>query len=621
MAGRIREEAIAAVREATDLVDLVGSYVQLRPAGGARMKGLCPFHEERSPSFSVDGAKGLCHCFGCGEGGDAISFLMRQERLSFTEAVERLATRAGIELTYEGRSSGERGRLGHKSRLTAANAAAVSFYHRVLLSSPDAAGAREYLARRGYDHTAAARFQLGWAPGDRWDALVVELRRQGFNDDELVEAGLARRGPRGLRDVFHARVLFPIMDLGGAPVAFGGRIVAPPVTALEAAHAAGAARDAGPKYLNTAETALWHKGRVLYGLHWARGAIVRDEFAVVVEGYTDVLSLHLAGIEQAVATCGTALRADHLRALARFAPRVVLAFDADRAGAKATERGLEELLTLPEATLSLQVAVLPAGHDPAELIAAHGGAFFMDIVKRAQPLVQFWLEARLAQMPLRTPEERVRAAQTLIPVLRALPDEQQRNEYARTVVQRLHLEEQAYFAVVRGDRPPAPASSPVARRSPEARVEIEALKIVLQHPEWIAQSAARWDATWFTTPTATAAWRVLQQAGGPGSAVAAILEAADGDEERRFLRGLAVEHLAAEETPRYADEVGRRLEELRVGREVEGAKAGLQRVNPAEQPDEYARTFERLITLEARRRALREPQLDVQAGAVGGRSS
>ena len=595
MAGRIRDESIAEVRGATDVVALVGEYVTLRPGGGTRMKGLCPFHQEKTPSFTVDSARGLWHCFGCSQGGDAIDFLMRQETLSFTEAVERLARRAGVELAYEGRSAGERGNLGRKSRLVAAHAAAVDFYHRLLVTSPDARPARAYLAARGFDRAVAERFRLGWAPAGAWDALVGHLRGKGFRPEELTEAGLARTGPRGLRDAFHARVLFPIFDVGGDPVAFGGRT-------LE--------EDRGPKYLNTAETPIWHKGRVLYALHLAKTAIVRAGHAVVVEGYTDVLACHQAGVPQTVATCGTALRADHFKLLNRFTGRIVLAFDADQAGGRAAERGVGELVATPEASLSAHVLTMPDGLDPADFVARHGGPAFRELVDAAQPLVRWWLEQKLAGFDLRHPEGKVRAARELVPVLRSVPDALQRTEYARSVVQRLHLDEAEYLAMVAGQpaRAQVEVKAPPRSRSPQARVECEALKFALQHPDWAAEAAAAWGPDWFTTPATGASFAALVKAGGPGAPFDAALEAAATETDRRFLRGLAVEAFAAEENRGYADEVFRRLEEFRLTRVIDQLKGSLQRMNPVERPDEYTRSFEELIALEARRRALREPR-------------
>jgi len=613
MAGRIRDESIAQIREATDIVALVGEYVNLRPAGGTRMKGLCPFHQEKTPSFTVESVKGVFHCFGCGEGGDAIDFLQKQASLSFLEATERLAQRAGIELRYEGRAAGERGSLGRKSRLVAAHAEAVAFYHQLLLSSPEARPARGYLSSRGFDRVAAERFKLGWAPGDQWEALVTHLRGKGYGSQELIDAGLGKPGNRGLRDAFHGRVLFPIFDVAGDPVAFGARILDEQGEQGPGGSGRGADRDRGPKYLNTAETVIWRKGQALYGLNWAKVPVVQAGFAVVVEGYTDVIACHQAGVTQAVATCGTALRADHLKLLARFTSKVVLAFDSDTAGSKASERGIGELVATPEASLSAWVLTMPAGQDPAEFVADQGGDAFRRLVDGAQPLVRWWLDWKLSEFDLRHPEGKVRAARELVPLLRSIPDSLQRTEYARSVVQRLHLDERGYLAMVAGQQAPfrpraAEAKEPPRSRTPQVRVECEALKFAMQHPDWTAETAVGWEADWFTAPSTRASFAALVKAGGPGAPLEAVLEAAGNETERRFLRGLAVEAFAAEENRGYAGQVFRRLEEFRVTRVIDQLKGTLQRMNPVERPDEYTHLFEELIALEARRRALREPR-------------
>jgi DNA primase catalytic core len=539
------------------------------------------------------------NCFGCSQGGDAIDFLMKQETLSFTEAVERLAHRAGIELRYEGRSAGERGSMGRKSRLVAAHAEAVEFYHRALVSSPDGRNARAYLSSRGMDRAVAERFRLGWAPGRSWDALVGHLRAKGFRPEELTEAGLARTGGRGLRDAFHARVLFPIFDVAGDPVAFGGRLL-------------DVDEGRGPKYVNTAETAIWHKGRALYALNWAKSEIVKAGFAVVVEGYTDVVACHQAGVAQAVATCGTALRAEHFKLLGRFTDRIVLAFDADAAGGRAAGRGVAELVAAPEASLSAHVLTMPAGLDPAEYLGRYGGDAFRELVSAAQPLLRWWLDWKLASFDLGQPEGRTRAVREITPVMTSVPDFSQRRAYARSVVLRLGLDEYGpeYQALLGGQptRPQVEVKAPPRSRSPQARVECEALKFALQHPDWTAEAAERWAPDWFSTPGTLAAFTALTEAGGPGKPLEAVLETAATETDRRFLRGLAVEAFAAEENRGYADEVFRRLEDFRLARVIDRLKGTLQRMNPVERPHEYTAIFEQLIALEARRRALREPR-------------
>src|SRR6266516_2446878 len=648
MAGRIRDDSIAQIREATDIVALVGEYVSLRPAGGTRMKGLCPFHQEKTPSFTVESVKGVYHCFGCSEGGDAIDFLQKQASLSFVEATERLAQRAGIELRYEGRAVGERGSLGRKSRLVAAHAEAVAFYHQLLLSSPEARPARGYLSSRGFDRAAAERFKLGWAPGDQWEALVTHLRGKGYGSQELIDAGLAKPGNRGLRDAFHGRVLFPIFDVAGDPVAFGARILDLDDQGGSGQGGpehggSGRGADRGPKYLNTAETVIWRKGQVLYGLNWAKVPIVQASFAVVVEGYTDVIACHRAGVTQAVATCGTALREDHFKLLARFTEKIVLAFDADTAGGNAAGRGVNELPRPDQASggtgfaflgssmgqliadrvaaLTTYVLVMPAGQDPADLVVERGGAAFRALIDQAQPLVGWWLDRKLADFDLRNPEGKVRAARELVPLLRSIPDSLQRTEYARSVVQRLHLDEREYLAMVAGQQAPSRVrvgepKEPPRTRTPQLRVECEALKFALQHSDWTAETAVSWEADWFTAPSTKASFAAMLKAGGPGAPLEAVLEAAANETERRFLRGLAVEAFAAEENRGYAGEVFRRLEEFRLTRVIDQLKGTLQRMNPVERPDEYTHLFEELIAFEARRRALREPRPEGDGDAI-----
>jgi DNA primase len=561
---------------------------------------------EQGHAFTLEDNILTGNCFGCSQGGDAIDFLMKQETLSFTEAVERLANRAGIELRYEGRSAGERGSMGRKSRLVAAHVEAVEFYHRALVASPDGRAARGYLSSRGMDRAVAERFRLGWAPAGSWDALVGHLRGKGFRPEELIEAGLARTGNRGLRDAFHARVLFPIFDVAGDPVAFGGRLL-------------DADEGRGPKYVNTAETPIWHKGRALYALNWAKSEIVKAGFAVVVEGYTDVVACHHAGVAQAVATCGTALRAEHFKLLGRFTDRIVLAFDADAAGGRAAGRGVAELVAAPEASLSAHVLTMPAGLDPAEYVGRYGGDAFRELVDAAQPLVRWWLDWKLASFDLSQPEGRTRAVREVTPVMTSVPDFSQRRAYARSVVLRLGLDEYGpeYQALIGGQAAPRPqveVKAPPRSRSPQARVECEALKFALQHPDWTAEAAERWAPDWFSTPGTLAAFTALTEAGGPGKPLEAVLEAAATETDRRFLRGLAVEAFAATENRGYADEVFRRLEELRLTRVIDQLKGTLQRMNPVEQPREYTSVFEELIALEARRRALREPR----SGGDGG---
>jgi DNA primase len=326
-----------------------------------------------------------------------------------------------------------------------------------------------------------------------------------------------------------------------------------------------------------------------------------------------VLACHQAGVDQAVATCGTALRADHFKLLGRFTGRIVLAFDADAAGGRAAGRGVAELVAAPEASLSAHVLTMPAGLDPAEYVGRYGGDAFRELVEAAQPLVRWWLDWKLASFDLSQPEGRTRAVREVAPVMTSVPDFSQRRAYARSVVLRLGLDEYGpeYQALIGGrpaGRSRVEVKAPPRSRSPQARVECEALKFALQHPDWTAEAAERWAPDWFSTPGTLAAFTALREAGGPGKPLEAVLAAAATETDRRFLRGLAVEAFAATENRGYADEVFRRLEELRLTRVIDQLKGTLQRMNPVERPHEYTRVFEELIALEARRRALREPR-------------
>ena len=335
--GRIRDADIARVREASPIAGVVGERVTLRGAGGGSLKGLCPFHEERTPSFSVSPDRGFFHCFGCGVGGDVITFVKEVDHLTFAEAVEKLADRAGITLQYEEGGAAPSRQHGRRTRLVAANAAAAAWFAEAL-TSREAAGGRAFLAERGFDADAAARFGVGYAPAG-WDQLVRHLRSKAFADDEIIEAGLARQGPRGPLDRFRGRLVWPIRDLTDTVVGFGARRLGDGDESGEA----------GPKYLNTPETPLYHKGSVLYGLDVAKRDVARRLQAVVVEGYTDVMACHLAGVTTAVATCGTAFGADHIALLRRllmdsdeFRGEVIFTFDGDEAGRKAALRAFDD---------------------------------------------------------------------------------------------------------------------------------------------------------------------------------------------------------------------------------------------------------------------------------------
>lgn len=376
MSGRIRDEDVSYVRDRSPIDEVVGEYVQLKSAGGGQKKGLCPFHDEKSPSFHVTPSKGYFHCFGCQTGGDVIAFIMKMEHLTFTETIERLAERIGYQLTFD-QSSGTRAPAGQRSRLVAANLAAAIFYQEQL-QLPEAAHGREFLQKRGFDREASASFGVGFAP-DEWDSLTKYLQGKSFTIEEIMLAGLSKDGTRGPIDRFRNRLTWPIRDLSGDVVGFGARKLATDEA------------DQGPKYLNTPETPIYKKSQVLYGLDVAKKEIAKKRQAVIVEGYTDVMAAHLAGITTAVATCGTAFGDDHIRILRRllmdddaFRGEVIFTFDGDAAGQKAALRAFTDDQKFVAQTF---VAVEPNGKDPCELRQDSGDAAVRDLIARRVPLL------------------------------------------------------------------------------------------------------------------------------------------------------------------------------------------------------------------------------------------
>ncbi|HEX5366851.1 MAG TPA: DNA primase [Acidimicrobiales bacterium] len=438
----INDEDVAAVRAASDIVQVVTEYTPLRRVG-RQWSGLCPFHTERTPSFSVNATENVFYCFGCQAKGDVIDFVMQKEALDFPGAVERLAARAGVSLRYTDRAEGESRR--RRARYTAAMARAVDWYHERLLSGRDAGAARRYLRDRGLDGDVVRDFRLGWAP-EGWDELTRAL---GLDDDLAAGTGLARRNSRGrLNDHFRARIMFPINDDRGEPIGFGGRVLP-----------GGEGPGNRGKYKNTAETPLYSKSRVLYGLDRARAAVVSAGTAVICEGYTDVIAFHRAGVPLAVATCGTALTDDHVRLLTRFAAnRLVLAFDADSAGQAAADRFYR---WEREHDVEVRVADLPAGQDPADVAVADPRRL-VAAVEEAAPFLRFRLDRVLAAADLGTNEGRVRAAERALELVAEHPVDLVRDQYLMDVASRCVIEPDRLRAVLdrMTSRPAGPGRAP-----------------------------------------------------------------------------------------------------------------------------------------------------------------
>lgn len=607
MSGRIKDEDVAYIRDRAPIDEIVGDYVQLRNAGGGQKKGLCPFHDEKSPSFHVTPSKGYFHCFGCQVGGDVIAFIMKIDHLSFTETVERLAERIGYTLHYEESRSGTSAPTGQRSRLIAANASAAKFYQEQLNQSPQAQIGRDLLTKRGFDKAACASFEVGYAP-DEWDALTKYLRAQGFTVDELEVAGLSKMGQRGPIDRFRNRLMWPIRDITGDVVGFGARKLASDEV------------DNGPKYLNTPETPLYKKSQVLYGLERAKKEIAKKRQVVIVEGYTDVMAAHLAGIGTAVATCGTAFGADHIRILRRllmdddaFRGEVIFTFDGDAAGQKAALRAFNEDQKFVTQTF---VAVEPNGLDPAELRQQKGDLALRDLIARRVPLFEFAIRTELNQHNLSTAEGRVNALNAAAPIVSQIRDKSLRPEYIRLLAGWLGVEvETVATAVGRGAQTtpqvnPQEEIAPVTDSSwrpnpsePRLALEREVLKARLQMPELVVEwSKIELDA--FTHP----AYRHLRGLIDEHADSTARLDQTDDERMKALIAELYVEPIRTdgEISARYVQSIVARLREVALSRRVAEVKSTLQRINPLTDEAEYTALFTELVTLEAARRVLHD---------------
>ncbi|WP_374929694.1 DNA primase [Kytococcus sedentarius] len=541
MAGLIRSEDIQAVKERTSLEDVVREHVTLRTGGVGSLKGLCPFHDEKTPSFQVRPAVGHWHCFGCGEGGDVIEFVMKIDHLSFAEAVERLAGQLGMELRYEeGKGPQREGGLGRRARLVEAHRAAEQFYHQQLLSTPEARPGRDFLRAKGFGSSEASHFGVGFSPRTG-TALYDHLRSGGFTDEELLAAGLAGRSGRGMYDRFRGRVMWPIRDITGDTVGFGARRI------FDDDRIAA-------KYLNTSETPIYTKNQVLYGLDLAKKAMAQQRTAVVVEGYTDVMAAHLSGVEVAVATCGTAFGAEHIKVLRRIlrdeanqAPaKVVFTFDGDAAGQKAAMKAYE---TDQAWASQSYVAVAPDGLDPNDLRTQRGSQAVRALIEDAVPMFEFAVRTSIDRYDLGTPEGRVGAMRAAAPIIARIRDRSLQPEYTRTVsgwigveVGDLSREVAAARRAGAGQvaRPPAarpaptsdagsapepapagpPPLPPVDPRNPDHAAERQLLQVVLQYPAAVTGTEhSALSATAFTAPALALVHAALTEAGGIERAV------------------------------------------------------------------------------------------------------
>lgn len=631
-----------AVRDRARIDEIVSAHVTLKPAGVGSLKGLCPFHDERTPSFHVRPGVGRWHCFGCGEGGDVISFVQKIDGMGFTDAVEYLASRVGVQLRYEDSRTGEaaqrgpREEPGRRQRLLEAHRVAAEFYAEQLFA-PGAQAARAFLAERSFDRADAEHFGVGYAPTG-WDALMRHLQGRGFTQAELVATGMVSQGQRGIYDRFRGRLVWPIRDVTGAVIGFGARRLYD--------------EDQGPKYLNTPETTLYKKSHVLYGIDLAKRAIAQKKRVVIVEGYTDVMAAHLSGVDSAVATCGTAFGADHAKIVRRLlgdttaggglqlasgaslGGEVVFTFDGDAAGQKAAVRAFGEDQRFHAQTF---VAVEPSGMDPCDLRMARGPEAVKALVDGRVPLFEFVIRATVDTFDLDTVEGRVGALRSAAPLVAGIRDRSMQGGYARSLAGWIGIDTDEVRREVRRaastpsrrqdarpDRrhdageeaaaPAVPALTAPDPRDPVARLEQQALAVVLQYPQHVPETFDELGDDAFGVPAWRAVHDAVRAAGGAatgrslggGRWVEAVTE------EASTAVAPLVTELAVAPVPEdreevigaYVADVVRALVDQGLTRRIADAKGRLRRLTPGE--DGYDEAFARLLAIEAERRTLRE---------------
>jgi DNA primase len=638
---RIKDADVELVKERAAIDEIVRDYVTLRTAGAGALKGLCPFHDERSPSFTVTPTRNLFHCFGCQESGDAISFLQKLEGLSFIEVIEKLAARYNIVLHYEESNSQVEKLASVRARLVAANKAAAAYFV-TQLGTPDAEIGRQFLISRGFNSEAAAQFGVGYAP-KTWDSLSNHLKAQGFTEAELLSGGLLTSGQRGNYDRFRGRLLWPIRDLSGDVIGFGARKLYDD--------------DEGPKYLNTPETPIYKKSQVLYGVDLARREISRSHSAVIVEGYTDVMACHLAGVPTAVATCGTAFGVEHIKVLRRLlldndqnTGSVIFTFDGDAAGQKAALKAYSEDQRFVAQTF---VAIEPTGLDPCDLWQQRGAEAVQQLIANKQPMFEFVIKTALTGFDLNTAEGRIAALSATAPIVAGIRDQALRPEYSRMLSGWLGVTQEQVVAEVKKalkNKPALPSyapkvvaptapnantqdassengsgdgvseAEPVVRIAPpdlkllEHRVEREAIKVALQFPVIAADWYSSVETSAYTYPTYAQMHSILEAAFlliDPVEASSSdwsnlVLEMADDFLRPKFSAALVDPITMRDGQPeeRYVTSVIAKLLELDAGRQIADLKSQLQRADGQSDTGLTADLMQQLFALESHRRAL-----------------
>ncbi|MFM8212494.1 MAG: DNA primase [Actinomycetes bacterium] len=600
MPGRIRNDDIALVRDKSRIDEVVREHVALKSAGSS-LKGLCPFHDEKTPSFHVTPSKGFWYCFGCGEGGDVFSFIQKVEHSTFSEAVEKLANKYNISLRYEENYTNPN--TGQRSKVLEANKLASEFYQNNL-ESPEAEIGRKFLKERGFDKNSAQLFNIGYA-NKNWDNLTKFLKQKGFTEQELVFAGLSITGQKGTYDRFRGRLIWPIKDASGEVVGFGARRLFDD--------------DQGPKYLNTPETLVYKKSQVLYGLDQAKKEITSKKQVVIVEGYTDVMACHLSGVKTAVATCGTAFGEDHARILRRFlmdeeqfTGEIIYTFDGDEAGQKAALKAFNLDQTFSTRTF---VAIEKNGLDPCDLRQKSGNDAIVALIASKVPLFEFVIKNAISKFDLNNAEGRVLALKAAAPIVSNIKDKALKPEYVRLLAGWLGIEINSVEQAVKDNNRQirtvavAPQNNQNNKENIESSIEKEALKLIFQFPLLVSEWIKQINVETFTQSKFRELFEVLEKIVVSDDLISKLLEENEDEEFKNIIAALSVEDFKAIVDKKYVDSIFARLLELSTSRTIADLKSQLQRLEPETNSKDHDKMFQDLLELEEYRRALREKAL------------
>ena len=597
MPGRIRNDDISLVRDKSRIDEVVREHVALKSAGSS-LKGLCPFHDEKTPSFHVTPSKGFWYCFGCGEGGDVFSFIQKVEHSTFSEAVEKLANKYNIALRYEENYTNPN--TGQRSKILEANKLASEFYQKNL-ESPEAEIGRKFLKERGFDKNSAQQFNIGYA-SKNWDNLTKLLKQKGFSEQELVLAGLCITGQKGTYDRFRGRLIWPIKDASGEVVGFGARRLFDD--------------DQGPKYLNTPETLVYKKSQVLYGLDQAKKEITSKKQVVIVEGYTDVMACHLSGVKTAVATCGTAFGEDHARILRRFlmdeeqfTGEIIYTFDGDEAGQKAALKAFNLDQTFSTRTF---VAIEKNGLDPCDLRQKSGNDAIVALIASKVPLFEFVIKNAISKFNLNNAEGRVLALKAAAPIVSNIKDKALKPEYIRLLAGWLGIEINSVEQAVKDNNKQIKTVTAASKNDQnnkeniESSIEKEALKLIFQFPILVSEWLKQINVETFTQLKFRELFEVLDKLEISENLIDNLLIDNEDEEFKNLIAALSVEDFKANVDKKYVDSIFARLIELSTSRTIADLKSQLQRLEPDSNSKDHDKLFQDLLELEEYRRALRE---------------